>query len=264
MASRIRLAVDSLLESAGGSDRVPSLHSIARNLGVASVRDMDMQTDGAVLRNNGRICIILNSRQSETRRRFTLAHEIAHLIFNKDLKVQDDERRHRGSKTSQNRRIEFVCDAIASELLMPTAILRADVSHYLKNNNWNGIRLIERIARDYKVSIKAAATAVAKRASQPISAAWWTLATENGAWTLTCKWAAPHAGVKTPIFPTVAADPRSSVWQAHRSDKSVLVLKTWQSPSGETSVWVESKRYDYHNHKSRGRDSYVLSAFGRV
>ena len=264
MASRIRLAVDNLLASVGGSDQVPNLYAIARKLGVDSVRDVDIQTDGAVVRNDGQKSIILNFRQSKSRRRFTLAHEIAHLIFDKELAVHDDERHNRGSKTQRNRRIEFVCDAIASELLMPTSVLQADVGHYLQNDGPKGIRLIERIAKDYGVSIKAAATAVAKRASQPISAAWWTLAKANGKSMLTCKWAVPLAGVKTPIYPTVAADRRSSVWQALRSGDTVVVVKCWPSPSGDMSIRIESRRYDYHNHKSAGKDFYVLSAFEPV
>lgn len=89
-----------------------SLEEIARRLGAAGITTTSMTFDGGIFEGASGFAIKLNSGTSPRRRRFTLAHEIAHLIL--------DHGNARGARRSHaNTELEQACDAIAAQILMP-------------------------------------------------------------------------------------------------------------------------------------------------
>ena len=110
----IRTVVSQLLE---GIHCPPTdLEAVCARLNVTEVvDDDDIPVVGEVRRENGAFRILCSAGQSAVRRRFTIAHELAHVVFESTgpgaPRVGAD--------------LERLCDMIAAEILMPSAIFRA-------------------------------------------------------------------------------------------------------------------------------------------
>ena len=91
--------------------------------------------------------IYVNANHSETRRRFTIAHEIAHYVLHKNL-IRDgivDDPLYRSGLSSL---IETEASRFATEILMPTHLIRAAIR---KESS------ISKLAKQFAVSSKATA-----------------------------------------------------------------------------------------------------------
>ncbi len=97
-----------------------TLETVAKNLGVQSVAVEPMGFDGGVFEDGSVLQIKLNSSSPPTRRRFTLAHEVAHLI----LAAGGARSGHRSHAATE---LEQACDLVAAELLMPLDEVRCVV-----------------------------------------------------------------------------------------------------------------------------------------
>jgi Zn-dependent peptidase ImmA (M78 family) len=71
--------------------------------------------------------ILVNAYHPYTRRRFSVAHEIAHFILHRD-QIIADKKIGRSPKDDSNRRIEQEADELAAEILMPEVL----VQRYMK------------------------------------------------------------------------------------------------------------------------------------
>ena len=133
---------------------------IARQEGlriVASAFDSDIS--GALLRSNGVAGIAVNANQSVTRKRFTIAHELAHFLL--DHRHDEDHldweftvlrRDDRSAEGTDTREIE--ANAFAANLLMPKDFLRRDLRQFLNRNGVLDLAQPDRmlLARKYRVS----------------------------------------------------------------------------------------------------------------
>ena len=98
-----------------------SLERLAGSLGVRGITVTQMNFDGGVFEDSSGLHVRLNSESSPRRRRFTLAHEIAHLII--------DRGSARGARRSHGcTELERECDLVAAELLMPLDELQGKAS----------------------------------------------------------------------------------------------------------------------------------------
>ncbi len=114
----IRFLVRQLLPS---QTKIPTdLEAIAKRLKVESVMEEPLSIDGMLIRENGVLSIKLNSDSNHLRRRFTLAHEIGHIILASQGTHNAKWQRH----TCSGLEVERLCDAAASELLMPERKVR--------------------------------------------------------------------------------------------------------------------------------------------
>jgi len=122
-----------------------SLHAMALRLGVTRILEDSMPFDGGLYElPNGERIIKLNAESPPTRKRFTLAHEIGHLLLGKPgLR----------SPCGSDRALERKCDAIASELLMPVDEATAFVRILGKPSP----EKLRAIASHFDVSLQAAA-----------------------------------------------------------------------------------------------------------
>jgi hypothetical protein len=121
-----------------------SLESLCHNFGVSEILREDLSFEGGVFQEDTRLIIKLNARSPATRQRFTLAHELAHLMMAPE-------------KTAYARRsfaqtdLESICDMVAAELLMPYNEIRGRASGNASLDS------LLTITRNFQVSIQAAA-----------------------------------------------------------------------------------------------------------
>jgi len=122
---------------------------LARKLGVARIVEQRLPFEGGLFQLlDGELVIKLNSESSFVRKRFTLAHEIAHLLLN-------TVPAHRSAnRTDEN--LERTCDLIAAELLMPTE----DATDFISGLGSPSPENLKAIASRYTVSLQTAAIRV--------------------------------------------------------------------------------------------------------
>jgi len=133
--------------------------ALARSEGLQIVESaFDGDVSGALLRSNGIAGIAINAKQHPNRKRFTIAHELAHYLLEHTTEDHIDwgftvlRRDNTSSDASDIREIE--ANSFAANLLMPTDFLKADLKRY---TNYRGeIELDDSarlaLARKYKVS----------------------------------------------------------------------------------------------------------------
>jgi Zn-dependent peptidase ImmA (M78 family) len=127
---RIRRRVEELL--AGLKTPPVDVFAIARGLG-AEVRPLSLEADvsGILYRDGGRKVIVVNAAHSQERQRFTVGHEIGHLMLHRGDPVHVDEgfrinlRDPRAATAEDVEEIE--ANAFAANLLMPADWLKADL-----------------------------------------------------------------------------------------------------------------------------------------
>ena len=113
---------------------------------------------GMVHRNSDGTAVIgVNSIDAPNRQRFTIAHEIGHLLLHKDEQLHVDEkspiglRNERSSTATDDREIE--ANWCAAELLMPVEFLREDLERL--PDDIEADEAVTRLAQRYKVSEQA-------------------------------------------------------------------------------------------------------------
>ena len=114
-----------MMEEAGrlldqcGIERAPvDLVRIARHMGIRRIRELDIRLDGQLVElGDGSYEVILSRHAPHTRQRFTLAHEIAHILV---ASVDD------GSMSCGDEPTEELCNNVAAELLMPGRFIPAE------------------------------------------------------------------------------------------------------------------------------------------
>jgi hypothetical protein len=89
-----------------------TLECLAQKLGVSAIIKEKLPFAGGVFSDEHGLRIKLNSLSPLTRQRFTLAHELAHLML-------DSKRAGSARRCLLSSALERACDAVAAELLMP-------------------------------------------------------------------------------------------------------------------------------------------------
>ena len=108
-------------------------------------------------RPEGSSVIGVNSSHSPSRQRFTIAHEIGHLLLHGDEEIHIDEKRPLGrrdelsSQAEDPREIE--ANQFAAELLMPESLTRQVVFNLVDDDPEVAVEeAIEKLARTFRVS----------------------------------------------------------------------------------------------------------------
>jgi len=146
LADRLAHAVEQL----GGGVPV-DLEQLAQALGVSEIVRTEMVEDGRTTWNAGRPRIELRGDRSPQRSRFTLAHEIGHVLLAGDETVARRTHRLEGDE------LERTCDWIAASILMPRSWIEA----YARRDRYN-LSLLRLIAHKADVSLSAAAVRIAE------------------------------------------------------------------------------------------------------
>lgn len=108
-------------------------------------------------RSDGSGVIGVNSSHSPTRQRFTIAHEIGHLLLHGDEELHIDEKRPLGRRDELSSQAvdphEIEANQFAAELLMPEFLVRELVVNLVHDNSDVSVEeAIEKLARTFGVS----------------------------------------------------------------------------------------------------------------
>lgn len=154
-----------LLADCGIKKAPVKLEKVARHLDVQIVeKSMSDEDCGFVYIDGNRAVIGINSIHPDNRRRFTLAHEIGHLVMHKeylwgdihlDKKFSQKLLRDGRSSTGEDFK-EVQANRFAAELLMPTELLKKDLKSKvidIEGNEWDA--LVSELANKYEVSPQA-------------------------------------------------------------------------------------------------------------
>lgn len=138
MVAAVRALVAPYL--AGIASPPTELKHLAASLNVVDVLSVEMPYSGELRRTEAGYVIAYSANQDHTRARFTIAHEMGHVILSRIL---NDARR---ADTE-----ERICDKIAAEILMPARVF---CERFHDNPSVYGIF---DLARTFDTSLKAAA-----------------------------------------------------------------------------------------------------------
>jgi Zn-dependent peptidase ImmA (M78 family) len=140
------------------------VEQIARARG-ATIRKgrVEPKVSGFLYRNaaRGHAIIGVNSAQHLNRQRFTIAHELGHLLLHSGDAVHVDAIKHRDDVSEKGTDIEEVeSNLFAAELLMPAQFLRQDLDR-LRTLNLLDEENVAKLADLYRVSSQAMAVRLA-------------------------------------------------------------------------------------------------------
>ncbi len=125
---------------------------------------------GALLRDEHRTVIGVNALHPDTRQRFTIAHELGHLVLHTGHPVHYDRAPFRinlrNAVSSEARDPEEIeANRFAAELLMPEAMLKRDLLEQdipgLDVSDEHALETVRWLADRYKVSVQAMAIRLA-------------------------------------------------------------------------------------------------------
>ena len=119
-------------------------------------KDYEGQLSGAAIFNGNDMIVTVSSKEPESRKRFTIAHEIGHLLLHADQALNVDIKpislnRDVNSKTGESWR-EIEANYFAASLLMPKEDVKA---HFQKWSELEEDERLNRLAKRYEVSMQA-------------------------------------------------------------------------------------------------------------
>jgi Zn-dependent peptidase ImmA (M78 family) len=149
-----------VIETAGISELPIPVERIAATLGAQITYEaFDGDVSGMLYREDDRSIIGVNSKHAPTRQRFTVAHEIGHLVMHKGKPVFIDriDRLVRVNwRDGTPAKAEAEANAFAAELLMPRTFLGQEIESVLaQRRQITPKQLIDELAKTFKVSQEA-------------------------------------------------------------------------------------------------------------
>lgn len=160
----IRAQVEHLLETQRIKNGVVDVEKLAKALGAEIKKDhVDDKLSGFLLRDttNRRAIIGVNASHPKNRQRFTIAHEIGHLLLHKGEQIHIDRMdggyyvNSRNSESSEGtNEEEKEANLFAAELLMPKKFLDADLAKHDDLDLFDET-VLQNLAKKYEVSLQA-------------------------------------------------------------------------------------------------------------
>ena len=172
---RARLLVNQLIEDRG-HDKPPFLPGeFGRLQGIKKIVKSDLgEVSGVLLRSHDGHVIQVNQNHHPVRQNFSCAHEIGHnLLRELRIELNTESIEYRTFNTQVRGRAvvkarERLCDAIATELLMPESVF----GKYLSGFGLS-VHSIERLAAIFRVSAQASAIRIAEISMEPCIGLLW-------------------------------------------------------------------------------------------
>ena len=106
-----------------------NLERLGRYLQVGEVREAPLAIRGRLIAENGLVMVEINNRLEPFEKRKVLAHELAHLLFDRD-RVRSgffNSGQRSGETSKEYYNVEEVCDLAAAEILLPEKWLISQV-----------------------------------------------------------------------------------------------------------------------------------------
>jgi hypothetical protein len=169
-----RKALETLIPMLPRSSMPVNVAALAKLVGIEHVVEDDLaEVDGLLsVTPAGTYVATLKRGQSWVRKRFTLAHEIGHVVVYRSATRPEGavgaDRLLCHAGTASNADEERLCDTVATELLMPRESFLQSMENY-------GVsaRTIPLIARQFGVSLQAASRRIASTLSYEIGVSLW-------------------------------------------------------------------------------------------
>jgi len=172
------------LKARSGCTSFPTdVNQLAFCAGIQGVRYVPLAVRGRLVREPGGVVAEIQSDLTPQDRRFVLAHEVTHLILERDAIERSETRldRSRGSGGIGHRAIELLCDYGAAEMLLPTAALRNELRKVQPS-----LELVMSITKEADCSLELVAHRICERLAgwengwDDISFLWWKFTDETG------------------------------------------------------------------------------------
>lgn len=156
----IESIVMELLEKNGVKSAPIPVEKIAESLGARLVYEPSHEGEeevyGMLYRDEGQPVIGVNSTNHIHRQRFTIAHEIGHLLCHEGkIYVDSPTIRYRDSKSSLAiDKEEVEANGFAAELLMPQDFLKRSLQSIGKKKIEDRHKITEKLSKEFKVSVQ--------------------------------------------------------------------------------------------------------------
>lgn len=152
-----RCAADLLFKSGIERPAVP-VERLAKAAGAAiEYRDFNNEISGLLIRKQQIVVIAVAEEQPKQRQRFTIAHELGHLLLHDGIEVRVDKHFRINLRSSVSSKAEDVeeieANAFAAELLMPRDFLLRDAKKLMLD--MEDEEQVSSLARRYDVSRQA-------------------------------------------------------------------------------------------------------------
>lgn len=172
--AQIRKKVEEILKSQNIVSSPIDVEQVANSLGVDVVNeDLDSDVSGLLVITQGKRTIAVNKGHFDNRKRFTIAHEIGHLVlhctdtFHDDIFI-DKKVFNRNSQASQGiYRQEIEANRFAAELLMPKKMIIEEIDKLGDDIDLSDDQILEGLARTFGVSTQALAIRMASLGKVP-------------------------------------------------------------------------------------------------
>ena len=189
---------------------------LAEQLGIAVEARGDIP-DARLVPGDGCLVLEYNPTRPRGRLRFSIAHEIAHTLFEDCA----ERVRHRGgdmTAAGDNWQLEVLCNIGAAELLMPSGSFTQLAGERLS------IQKVMDIRKEYDVSVEACLIRLIKLARTPC-AAFCASSHRNG--TYRVDYVIPALGYDCPVSVGQAVPPRSAVAEANAIGFTAVGMEEW-------------------------------------
>lgn len=158
-AKRIQRLIEQMLGQYNISSPPIDVFAIAKDKGIDIIQGDLGDVSGILFRQGSRVIIWVNQNHSETRKRFTVAHEIGHLILHGDERLHVDKVfaiKLRNQVSSQALDLgEIEANAFAAELLMPIEMVRQRTQELPGILDYDRDAVISELAKEFSVSPQA-------------------------------------------------------------------------------------------------------------
>ena len=144
------------------------LQRIAEQLEIDVIEDDLGKVDAFIVPEGSRYLAVVNSTQLPSRRRFSLAHEIAHVVIGGE--ISDPKFRYTECTAARNNPIERACNELASDMLMPADVF----SHHANSCGWD-LRGIRSLSQIFDTSFEATTRRCIDLSNEPLFMVKWRL-----------------------------------------------------------------------------------------
>jgi len=191
-----------------------NLVSLAQHQGIRQIKEMDIRLDGQLLElEDGGYEVILSKNASVTRKRFTLAHEIAHTL----LAGQDSQGLACGDES-----VEELCNVAAAEMLIPSRFLQKT---FPRDKEVTVESFLE-ASRMFECSLEAAGWRILNSGLIHGALLIWRIKTIRRQQQVLELTSIPQTwGFQAPIRRGMELHPEDSLWQALMSDSRLVELR---------------------------------------
>lgn len=160
MPGRSEQSATAVLKELGIQAPPVPVEDIARHLGCQiSYEPLDADVSGLLFRDDERRVIGVNSRESRLRQRFTIAHELGHLLLHRGRPLIVEKlvlMNARSTKNVASASEEREANRFAASLLMPARLVQEHAKHLIGDQSPVSDRwLVEQLAKHFQVSAQA-------------------------------------------------------------------------------------------------------------